>query len=62
MASGTEKIFPALAWTFSLFVSLSLCVDSQARCSAGDSVGHFWSDRYELWGCVSAEAEKEGAA
>ena len=46
----------------SLFVSLSLCLDSQARCSAGGSVGHFWSDRYELWGCVSAEAEKEGAA
>ena len=37
-------------------------MDSQARCSAGGSGGHFWSDRYELWGCVSAKAEKEGAA
>ena len=29
---------------FSLFISLSLCLDLQARCSAGDSVGHLWSD------------------
>ena len=39
-------------WTFSLFVSLSLCVESQARCSAGGSVGYFSSDGYEhagLW-------------
>ena len=40
------------AWTFSLFVSLSLCVDLQARCSEGGSVGHFWFNYYELWGCV----------
>ena len=47
---------------FSLFISLSLCLDSQARWSAAGSVRHFWSGGYELWGCVSAEAEKEGAA
>ena len=36
----------------SLFVSLSLCLDSQARCCTGGSVGYFWSDGYEhvgLW-------------
>ena len=40
------------AWTFSLFVSLSLCLESQARWSAGCSVGYFSSDGYEhvgLW-------------
>ena len=50
------------AWAFSLFISLSLCLDSQARYGAGGSVGHFWTDGYELWVCVSAEAQKEGAA
>ena len=50
--------------TFSLFISLSLCLDSQARCSAGGNVGHFWSDGYEVWGSVGAEAQtcEEGAA
>ena len=47
---------------FSLLVSPLLSLDSQARCSAGGSGGHFWSDGCELREGVSAEAKKEGAA
>ena len=36
---------------FSLFVSLLLRLDSQARCCADGSVGYFWSDGYELGMC-----------